>query len=158
MFRSSGKVNWAKRDEAVLPIRLAVGDVIRCSQFKLGMRSKVEGIEKLSVAWPDMSWLKSYEQHDSYEIDVDDNRGTYLYLVVSILMVEVSGPDDVAPYPRLSRDVKCVRLDEKGWIYPDSENIQFNLDEGVSLARPDHEEIEIVGFAELPIVWNKQQK
>jgi hypothetical protein len=50
--------------------------------------------------------------------------------------------------------VWCVRLDQSFEFSAASERIRFNLDEPMSVARPDEATIEVLGCVELPVTWD----
>jgi hypothetical protein len=85
----------------------------------------------------------------------DESRAAAAFLVVRIELTESEGPNDVCPGThRLSRDVLCARLDPGLEFSAASERIRFNLDEPMSVARPDEAALEVLGYAELPVSWD----
>jgi hypothetical protein len=56
---------------------------------------------------------------------------------------------------RLAREVHCLRLTHNYFLTPNSERIRFSLDEPMSVARPSRDNVEVVGYAELPISWDE---
>ena len=133
------------------PLRIAVGDVIRCPAFS-------------SAVWLDSELLIVVEQSwADYQLKVgrvrpanDASRARAPFLVESMILIEGEGPADVAPgNHRLSREVRCLRLTEDYGLSPKSERIRFNLDEPMSVTRPKAGSIEVIGFAQLPISWNE---
>jgi hypothetical protein len=134
--------------------RLAVGDVIRCPDFRAGLRWK-RAPGEVQVAWRDRHYPE-YHVHVGNGTAADDHsRGTAPFLVLAVELTEAVGPDDVCPgNHRLSRDVLCVRLSEEMEFSGESERIRFNLDEPMSVAQPDEGAIEVLGYAELPIIWD----
>lgn len=133
------------------PQRLAVGDVIRCKDFERGF---LYSDNRLTVAWPVDS-----NSHRDYQVEAgkgqyadDASRGTALFLINQISLSTAEGPDDMAyGEHRLGRDVSAIRLSNDFYLL--DEEIQFSLDEELSLCRPQSE-IEVMGFVQLPVTWN----
>ncbi len=141
-----------KYDQSSIPARLSVGDIIRCSRFRWGLRNPDA---ELSVGWSKSSdaqfWVKQYGWQESH----DPSREVSAFLVVSIKLDEALGPQDVElNNHRLGRVVECLRLTDDFILEPSAERIKFYLDEPMSLIRlKEQEEIEVLGFAEFPISW-----
>jgi hypothetical protein len=136
------------------PARLAVGDVIRCQAFRAGLRWKHSSGE-VRVAWRDRHYPEYHVRVGNGTGADDDSRGTAPFLVIAVELTEAVGPDDVCPgNHRLSRDVRCVRLSDGMEFSAESEHIRFSLNEPMSVAQPDEEAIEVLGYAELPISWD----
>jgi len=136
------------------PSRLAVGDVIRCQDFRVGLRWHQSPGEIL-VGWRDRHYRDYHAQAGNGVAADDDSRAAAAFLVIRVELTESEGPDDVCPgNHRLSRDVWCVRLDAGLGFSAASERIRFSLDEPMSVARPDEAAIEVLGWAELPVSWD----
>jgi hypothetical protein len=85
--------------------RVAVGDVITCRDFSSGVQLP----SKLIVAMP-RSWAECYVyvQAGNAKHADDASRASAPFLVVSTVLTEGIGPDDVAPgNHRLSREVSA---------------------------------------------------
>jgi hypothetical protein len=138
------------------PGRLTVGDIIRCADFHWGLRWNNDSSGEVMVAWRDRSYPAYHVQAGSGTVAHDPTRGAALFLVLSIGLVEVSGPDDMFPgNHRLSREVRGIRLTSDRQFSRGSERIRFALDEPLSVVRPNEENIEVLGFTELPISWDE---
>jgi hypothetical protein len=131
------------------PMRLSVGDVIRCSAFRLGIQFHRQ--DAIMVGWRD-------ETHPSYHASVgngrlvhDETRGRAQFLVVSLRCIENSGPEDAVPEARISINVQCLRLTNQLQLQRDAELIEFSQFEPMNVAQPALSEIELVGYAALPI-------
>lgn len=135
--------------------RLAVGDIIRCPAFQIGLRLDHQP-DEVVVAWRNRLYPE-YHARSGNGIQADDESRAYAsFLVMSVGLAEGVGPDDVCPGEhRLSREVMCVRLSAEMWFSSESERIRFSLDEPMSVAQPDVESILVLGYAELPIIWNE---
>lgn len=137
-----------------VPSRLAVGDVIRCPAFRVGLRCHQSPGEIL-VAWRDRHYPEHHVRAGNGSAADDDGRALAAFLIVRVELTEAEGPDDVCPgNHRLSRDVWCVRLDAGLGFSAASERIRFNLDEPMSVAGPDEAAVEVLGYAELPVSWD----
>ena len=136
------------------PTRLTVGDVIRCPDFRVGLRWNHEPGEVI-VAWRDRHYPESHVRAGNGTGADDESRGKAPFLVFAVELAEAEGPDDVCPgNHRFSRDVRCVRLSEGMEFSAESERIRFSLNEPMSVAQPDEGTIEVLGYAELPISWD----
>jgi hypothetical protein len=108
------------------------------------------------VAWQVQSYPDYHARVGNGTLAHDTGRAEASFLVVSIGLVEASGPDDMYPgNHRFSREVRCVRLTTDMEFSPQSERIRFSLDEPMSVVRPSEESIEVLGCAELPISWDE---
>ena len=144
-------VDYVPEAESSAPRPITAGDVIRCVSFEWGLR--FDGQDDVSVTW------RGRELHAGYHIQQgaaqdarDPSRGQALHLVTSVKLIRAEGPDDVYPNERrLSRAVVCRRLHQDDTLDARCERIRFNLDEPMSVFRPDESEIVIVGRAKLPL-------
>ncbi len=146
------EVVFRKYDQPSIPARLSVGDIIRCSRFRWGLRNpKAE----LSVGWSKSCDVKYWVKHYGWQESHDSSREEAAFLVVSITLDEAIGPQDVElNNHRLGRVVECLRLTDDFILESSAERIKFYLDEPMSLIRlKEQEEIEVLGFAELPVSW-----
>ena len=153
---ASRQIFVRKYDCVSEPPRIAVGDVIRCGAFRLGLREKSG---EIIVAWAASSYAEYRARAGTGTLADDETRGSALFLVSSISLVEDSGPDDVFPgNHRLTRDVRCLRLTNESCLVAEPERIRFALDEPMSVIRPAEREINVVGYAELPISWGEPRQ
>ena len=131
--------------------RLAVGDVIRCSDFERGFRTN-DG--KLLVAWTlDSKSHRDALVRSSRGMYADDpSRGKALFIIKQVLLKQTDGPEDVCPGEhRLGRAIVAARLSDNLSIL--QEQVEFELDEPMCLCIPDSK-IEIIGFIKFPVVWS----
>lgn len=161
----------------ITPHRLAVGDVIRCKAFRLGHKPKPEsqshliGLPQLGsegethVAWREEGRLRHYVEwvnssnwgRDSITYAIDDSRASALFLVTRILLDETWGPEDVGAPAQLYRVIGCSRLTEdrsKTYLNRNAERIHFIQDDPLASCSPKHGDLEIVGYALLPVGWS----
>ncbi|MCL2310717.1 MAG: hypothetical protein FWC42_10735 [Proteobacteria bacterium] len=139
------------------PTRLAVGDVIRCPAFSVGLVFKRDPGEVL-VAWRSRSYTEHYVKSGKAVEADDDSRGTAPFLVITIKLIAGESPDDMHPREHwFSRDVQCVRLSEEMEFSAESERIRFSLNDPMSVIQPDEETVELLGYAEIPIRWNMEE-
>jgi hypothetical protein len=137
------------------PLRFTIGDVIRCPAFRWGMkknwRYRAPSERAVTVALRDPeSCIRCKHRQDEIVEAHDESRASALFLVTAITLQEITGPEDIGAPPRLSKSVQCVRLTADGWLKEDAERVSFHEDPE-SLARPEPDEIEVVGYASLPI-------
>jgi len=139
------------------PFKLAVGDIIRCDQFRLGLRRACDASGEIVVAWKDESYPAYHASVGNGTLAHDASRGLAPFLVTAITLVEGTGPDDICPWNhRLSREVDAVRLERDFAVPKTTERVRFNMDEPMSVVRPQPGTIEVLGFAELPISWDQR--
>jgi hypothetical protein len=137
------------------PPRLAVGDIIRCPAFEFGF-CFFDNPTEVMVAWRNLSFPDYPATVGNGTLAHDPTRGLALFLVTSIELIESTGPDDSFPgNHRLARDVRCLRLTDDGSFTADAERIHFMLNEPMCVAQPDEDDLEVVGYAELPINWEE---
>ena len=138
------------------PRRIAVGDIIRCSDFEFGFQ--FTGCNQIAVAWHSQYYPEYHAKNGNGIIMNDRSRGIATFLVARIELETNDGPDDVYPSERrLCRKVQCIRLGDASVLIENAEEIYFTLDEPMSVIRPDEESIEILGYATLPIRWTEQE-
>ena len=80
----------------------------------------------------------------------DETRAKSPFLVVSLEFDE-NGPNDVISDWRLSIIVKCLRLTENYELLTNAEFVTFSKREPMSVAQPPDNEIELMGYARMPI-------
>jgi hypothetical protein len=91
----------------------------------------------------------------------DESRGSALFLVTCIALEETWGPGDVGAPARLYRVICCSRLIEDRsmtFLRKDAERIRFLLDDPMACCSPDPNDLEIVGYALLPIGWSEVEQ
>lgn len=133
---------------------LAAGQVIRCPEFALGLRWKSPTNDPVMVAWRSQTYIDYHIQSGSAITASDPSRAQAMFLITSVSLVESDGPDDAFPDSfRYSCQVDCVRLADDMSFTSESERIRFSLNEPMSVAQPDQQQIEIVGSVRLPIYW-----
>lgn len=138
------------------PRRLAVGDVIRCVDFQLGLRCAADP-DLVVVGWQDGSYPDYRASTGRGQLAHDPSRATAPFLVSSVSFVEGEGPDDVLPgNHRLSLDVRWLRLTDDYCLVADPEKVRFSLHEPMSVAQPPVSRIKLLGYAELPISWDEE--
>lgn len=133
------------------PRRFTVGDVIRCPSFRWGAKENWKRIAPaeravlVALTDPKTFFTCKHPQDEIIEA-YDESRGTALFLVTSIIMYDMgTWPEDAGFLaPRLSRNIRCIRLTDTGLLEKEAERISFNEDP-MSLARPDPRKIELVG-------------
>jgi hypothetical protein len=154
-MQNSYQIDVQEYERLAKPPRLAVGDVIRCPAFRSGMviPGASASQEAVHVAWTSRIHFDSYLLHNSGIDATDETRGSAPFLVTSVMLEECEGPSDIGAPARLSRIVRAVRLTEGGRLQRDAERILFWLDEPMALARPDFEQIDVLGYARLPVGW-----
>ena len=140
------------------PKRLAVGDVVRCSTFTPGFQ--FSDSPRVTVGWRRLGDPDYFYKNGKGVLRHDPSRAVATFLITQIVLETHHGPDDVFPDDewRMSRLVHAVRLTSDFVFTEQSEEILFSLNEPMSLADPDEDSIEILGCAELPIVWTKLLK
>lgn len=137
-------------------LRLAPGDIIRCSAFASGLRWKHDPQGPIQVAWRAGFEPDHYVRDGRGNLAYDPSRATAAFLVYAVTLDEASGPDDIAPGEhRLSREIVCVRIGDDFTFARDAERIRFSLNEPMSVASPDEATIEVKGYAVLPITWRE---
>jgi hypothetical protein len=163
-------VSIRKYQSVASPYRLAVGDVIRCPAFRLGVTYRPDAVLKALpqlgaepitlVAWfsPDkmqyhINWANTTRGEGTYTLANDDSRGSALFLVTAIVLSETCGPEDVGGPCQIYRTVFCSRLSEGNGLGDDSERISFVQDDPFSVCHARLPELEVVGYAGLPIGW-----
>ncbi|HNB22489.1 MAG TPA: hypothetical protein PKZ32_08735 [Candidatus Melainabacteria bacterium] len=158
-MQSIRKVEVQPYEGARLPYRIAVGDVIRCSAFAncFLFNHPIRSLSgKLWVWRSSESHLRYREQCGEGVGDVEPARAKSTYLVEQIKMTVGDGPHDVFPNQyRMSRDVSCLRLTDDFTLPEKEERICFSLNEAMALCGIQESEIELVGWATLPIVWEE---
>lgn len=142
-----------------LPYRIAVGDLIRSKAFAncILWNSALHSLAGRLWVWSGPEGhLLSIEQHGQGFRNVESTRAESTYLVEEIKMTVGSGPDDIFPNQyRMSRVVSCLRLSDDGYLPREKESICFSLNEPMSLLNVDEGQLELVGYAKLPITWEE---
>jgi len=137
-------------------LRLAPGDIIRCSAFASGLRWRHDPEGPVQVAWRAGFEPDHYVRDGRGDLANDPSRAKASFLVYAVTLDEASGPDDIAPGEhRLSRELIGLRLGDDFAFARDAERIRFALNEPMSVASPDEATIEVVGYAVLPITWRE---
>ena len=131
------------------PLRLSVGDVIRCDRFRIGIR--YNGQDKITVGWKDTKTAEAHASRGRGELCNDESRGTAPFVVIAVKFVEDSGPDDGGLGFRISTNIRCLRVTEEMQLLPNAELIQFSKFEPMSMVQPLDESINLVGYAKMPI-------
>lgn len=145
-----------ERKPRPLQLRLSPGDIIICPAFATGLRWNDDPDGVIQVAWKSATYPEHHVATGRATHANDPSRGNASFLVKSVVLVEHTGPDDVAPGEhRWSRDVVCVRLGQDDSFARDSETIRFSLNEPMSVASPDETKVLVVGYARLPITWKE---
>jgi hypothetical protein len=142
-----------------LPYRIAVGDVIRCSAFEncFLFNNAIRSLPgKLWVWNGSETHLRYREQQGEGLGSIDPGRAQTNYLVEQVAMTVGDGPHDVFPNQyRMSRDVSCLRLTADDCLSQATERICFSVNEAMSMCGIEESEIELIGYAKLPIVWEQ---
>ena len=106
--------------------------------------------EAILIGWEDASYPEHHASSGYGTLAHDETRQDAAFLVSSLGFAENQGPDDTIPEFRLAQDIKCLRLTELV-LTTDAEQICFSQYEPMSVAQPSDDEIELLGFATMPI-------
>lgn len=159
MMRSTCKVEVLQYEGSRSPYRIAVGDVIRCSAFSncFLFKNPIRSLSgKLWVWSGSESHVRNREQNGEGFKNIDQSRAQASYIVEQVAMSVSDGPHDLYPNQyRMSRDVSCLRLTDEFGLPEIPERICFSLNEFMSLCWIDETEIEVLGYANLPIIWEE---
>ncbi len=110
----------------------------------------MNGETKILVGWTDTSHPDHHSEKGYGQLAHDPSRIDSPFLVSSLTIAENEGPNDTLPDLRLALDVKCLRLTDTFMLLPDAEEIWFSQYEPMSIAQPNADEIELIGFAKMP--------
>ena len=140
-----------------LPYRIAVGDLIRCHAFAncFLLKSAIHALSgKLWVCKESGAHIEYRERDGQGSFNMEAARGVATYLVDQIKMTVGDGPHDIFPNQyRMTRVVSCLRVNDDFCLPQNKEEICFSLNEPMSLFGVDEGEIELLGYAQLPLVW-----
>lgn len=153
------KVEVRQYEGVPLPYRIAVGDVIRCAAFAncFLLNAPIHSLSGKLWVWNGSSSHSVYREREGQGlVNVEPARAEATYLVDQIKLTVGDGPHDIYPNQyRMSRVVSCVKLSEQYCLPKNSEQICFSLNEPMSMFGIEEGEIELLGYVELPIVWEE---
>lgn len=158
-MQTKKKVEISQYEGVRLPYRIAVGDIIRCKSFAncFLFNSALHALEGRLWVWSGSEPHREHrELYGHGSRSVDPPRAQAAYLVDQIKMTVGDGPHDIFPNQyRMSRVVSCLRLNEDYCLPRDKESICFSLNEPMSVLGVDEGQIELLGYAQLPLAWEE---